>query len=424
MNSIEYVVQNRKNTFEKMPFNEVDALIFAELSYYTFSGDKFNKKVKLGELNLDDVKKATSTRNLSNLDPILLNSVTHSDRFKEVEIIEQVSIFSDEVDTQFSCTLFKLEKGKYIVAYRGTDGTCVGWKEDMNMTYMFPIPGQNYAAKYLEGLLKDSKIDKVIITGHSKGGNLAAFAACSVDEKHQGKIDKIYNFDGPGFPIDFYKDPGYLNVSDKLIKYVPPQSCVGRLLSSPDKYVIIRSDEKGLMQHWYHSWQIEKDHFDYVGEFEEFSKNMEQTAQDLLYLYTPEERKYTIDLLFNMLKDSNCMYVDDAYTKKDQIIECLKSYGKLSLKQEAQLIGFFMRVLLCSSKNYVLNLGTNIKDTVLEFIQDVVKNGFKTVVKSKLTTVKNYIQEYRVKFEKNNTKEEKIKKLDYKVDIDKDKKDM
>ena len=203
MNSIEYVVQNRKNTFEKMPFNEVDALIFAELSYYTFSGDKFNKKVKLGELNLDDVKKATSTRNLSNLDPILLNSVAKSDRFKEVEIIEQVSIFSDEVDTQFSCTLFKIEKGKYIVAYRGTDGTCVGWKEDMNMTYMFPIPGQNYAAKYLEGLLKDSKIDKVIITGHSKGGNLAAFAACSVDEKHQGKIDKIYNFDGPGFPIDF-----------------------------------------------------------------------------------------------------------------------------------------------------------------------------------------------------------------------------
>ena len=100
------------------------------------------------------------------------------------------------------------------VAYRGTDTSIVGWKEDLYMSFSDLIPSQIDAVSYLEYISK--KIKKPIrVGGHSKGGNLAVYAAAFCSKSIQDKIINVYNNDGPGFSEKVIKTEGYKNIVKK-----------------------------------------------------------------------------------------------------------------------------------------------------------------------------------------------------------------
>ncbi|MFR2314502.1 MAG: Mbeg1-like protein [Bifidobacterium sp.] len=54
-------------------------------------------------------------------------------------------------DLRFGCR-FRL-----YVAFRGTDGTLVGWKEDFNMAVRCPVPSQESAYRYADSILDRTK---------------------------------------------------------------------------------------------------------------------------------------------------------------------------------------------------------------------------------------------------------------------------
>ena len=59
--------------------------------------------------------------------------------------------------------------------------------------------------------------------GHSKGGNLAMYAAIR-EQTIQPAITRVYNFDGPGFRPSFYERYDCTAILDRIHTYVPKDS--------------------------------------------------------------------------------------------------------------------------------------------------------------------------------------------------------
>ena len=51
-----------------------------------------------------------------------------------------INLVEKEWETQFSAITFILDDGTLFLAFRGTDETIVGWKEDFNMAFLSPVP--------------------------------------------------------------------------------------------------------------------------------------------------------------------------------------------------------------------------------------------------------------------------------------------
>ena len=116
----------------------------------------------------------------------------------------------DSQDKQFAAVTYVIPNGPTVVAFRGTDSTIIGWKEDFMISYT-SVPSQDLALSYAIKHVGEADGD-VIILGHSKGAHLALFAAAHLEEKYQDKLLHVYLNDGPGFNPDIldksliYKD--------------------------------------------------------------------------------------------------------------------------------------------------------------------------------------------------------------------------
>lgn len=97
-----------------------------------------------------------------------------------------------------ACTFTTPDEGSVYVVYRGTgDGE---WMDNgIGMTSAATMQ-QKRALSYFEQVIETMEIEKeqrLIVTGHSKGGNKAQFAA--METKYQGLLDVCYSVDGQGF---------------------------------------------------------------------------------------------------------------------------------------------------------------------------------------------------------------------------------
>lgn len=120
--------------------------------------------------------------------------LANSKRFGNMKLMYYVDKYDENIETQFVITIIMEDNTAYI-AYRGTDTSLVGWKEDFNMSFMDKVPAQVEALKYLE--IVSSLINMPLhIGGHSKGGNLAVYSSLYIDKSVQDRIIKVYNNDG------------------------------------------------------------------------------------------------------------------------------------------------------------------------------------------------------------------------------------
>ena len=187
----------------KVEFNEIDNLILSRFSYFPFDKIiKENEVVTIKELS--ERFKKQDIRKLPILwkdDVDLFPLMGESRRFGEMLATKFINKIDLEQEKQFSAITFELPDNTIYVAYRGTDDTIVGWKEDLNMSFSLQVPAQIEAVKYLEFIA--SKFDNQIrVGGHSKGGNLAIYAASFCNPEVQNRIIKVYNNDGPGLLLE------------------------------------------------------------------------------------------------------------------------------------------------------------------------------------------------------------------------------
>lgn len=302
--------------FSQVPPTPVDALIFSTLAYVSFKDivpETPSRQVPLSDAAdrlLADPDSEKKCRVKADLE--LLKAASGCPRFAEAGLSFYQDVFIPAEDTQFAAMTYLLSDGSAFLAFRGTDNTLVGWKEDFNMTFQQSIPAQRLALEYLRRYAEAGSAP-LRLGGHSKGGNLAVYAAARSEKAVQERIAAVYNQDGPGFTEGMMVDPGYLAIVPKVHTYVPQSSVIGMLLEHEEPYLIIKSKQIGLMQHDPYSWEVMGGNFSPVEAFTADSRFLDRTFKDWLAGMSPQERNQFFDTVFELLM------IGDANSPRDLI---------------------------------------------------------------------------------------------------------
>ena len=305
-NIIDYV-KNEMNTFDDKPFCPVDSLVLSECAYINLipvaSLSENRKPMRLRELlraeNFDmmffEVRDAEKNREL-------LFALAASPRFRDIEVNFFVNEIAEEQQKQFAAATFLLNGCAYI-AFRGTDTTTVGWKEDFNMAFLSPIPSQEAALSYALGVTKRVR-RKIMLGGHSKGGNLAVYSAMMLPPGVQKRIISVFSHDGPGFRDNVFETEEFKRISGRIDKTLPQSSLIGMLLEHQEKYSVVKSSRIGIMQHDPFSWVVNEDEFFVIEKISSGARHANKTLADWLSTLSNEERERFADGLYAILQVS------------------------------------------------------------------------------------------------------------------------
>ena len=306
---IGYIKNYGDYTFMEKPMNDVDSLALCQFCYLKFDGmvplvTENRKSVTLKELAAhEDFDSLFADERYEKENRALFEAMLHSRRFSGMKMNCYINIIEEEWETQFSAITFLLEDRTMYIAYRGTDETIIGWKEDFNMAFQSPVPGQAYAVKYLNmvtGRLKNH----FYLGGHSKGGNLAVYAAMNCPESEQKRILKVYSMDGPGFRPEVLEKCKYEAIADRIVKILPHSSLVGMLFETTDNYKVVESRTFGLLQHDPFTWLIEEDDFCYVKGLYGTRRFADDTLNEWVRSLNDEQRKMFVDTLYQVVSAS------------------------------------------------------------------------------------------------------------------------
>ncbi|MDE5802525.1 MAG: DUF2974 domain-containing protein [Lachnospiraceae bacterium] len=306
---IEYIKEYGDYTFLEKPMNDVDSLALCQFCYLKFDGmvplvTENKKSVTMQELMAhEDYEKLYADERFEKNNRALFEAMIHSRRFKTLKMNCYINIVETEWETQFSAITFFLEGGTMYIAYRGTDETIVGWKEDFNMAFQSPVPGQAYAVKYLN-MVTGKLHNRFYLGGHSKGGNLAVYAALNCSEQVRERIVKIYSMDGPGFRREVMEGCQYEQIADKIVKILPHSSLIGMLFETSPHVKVVESKTFGLLQHDPYTWLIKEDDFICVKGLYKSRQYSNETLNQWLEALDEKQRRIFVDTLYQVVSAS------------------------------------------------------------------------------------------------------------------------
>ena len=267
----------------------------------------------------------------------LLVKASKTRRFGLVAPICFVNRISDKDNMQFSAMAFSLGNGDTVVAYRGTDDTIVGWRENFNMSFIYPVPAQAEAVSFLEYVASKTE-GRIYLMGHSKGGNLAVYAGVKSSPATRARIEKIYSNDGPGFDQAFVSGADYKEMRDKMLSVLPQSSIVGMLLENPDNYTVVKSNSIGLLQHDGLSWAVMGDKFIHLDSLTKNSRKLDENMEKMLAGMTREERQRFVVSLFDAIESqTGAKTLTDLNSDK---MKLFKVWNALDDKSKAQIRAF------------------------------------------------------------------------------------
>ena len=323
-----------------------------------------------------------------------------SRRFGPLLMEQYVDVRDKEKQTQFSAVTFRLDPRTGYVAFRGTDDSLVGWKEDFMLSFE-RIPAQDAALEYLmdrmeEGAPRHNNVSpagrgfpegdvpeaadgrsartdaedsagpartgkaayasgaaddfnasaprpkRFHVGGHSKGANLALYAAALLPKELQRRLVHVHLYDGPGLcpdvPLTVSGVPGTGEMpraaeetasskqtaadirpdesetaSDVLsliaaidpiaTKIVPEYDIVGKIFEMPvTDNRIVKSSAEGVNQHAITTWQLlPGGELDLVPQNAPGSIWIGKALDAWIGGVDNESRKIFIDELFNVL---------------------------------------------------------------------------------------------------------------------------
>lgn len=306
-------------TFWQDGFNEVDNLLLCIVSYIDFRRIPGLRSFKPGDaLNIGQVCAMLTEEDeqlgLSEESYIpVMRAMAATPRFRDMEMFAFESSIDEERVMQFAAVSFLLPDHSVFIAYRGTDTTLVGWQEDFNMSFLTAVPAQLRAAEYAEEVAKACPRRTIRIGGHSKGGNLAAWAAIHLPERLQRKrLLAAYNNDGPGFSKEVLASEEYHRVAGKIHTFIPESSIVGMLLEHTEDYEIIDSTNYSVMQHEPLSWNVMGSTFCRVEARTESAQLYDGVVRDWLAGLDNSQRQEFIEALYSILRlDGKAKTLDD-----------------------------------------------------------------------------------------------------------------
>ena len=335
-NIMDYIDWRGDISLKISPFNDVDSLILSQLSMLDLEGivpaPQSGRNITLreaAELFFEDKNRSETPLGFMIPHEIvdIFGKMGKSERFGKMRLAGYVSLTDVSVEQQFAAVSVILGDGSFFVSYRGTDDSLIGWKEDLNLSFMYPIPSQLEAVSYLDRIGKGIR-GKIRIGGHSKGGNLAVFAAVKCNKSIRKRIIGVYNNDGPGFSREFLSLPEYAELDGRIRTVVPQSSVVGMLFENDEKYTVVKSTESGLMQHNAFSWEVLGCELvameALTSESRELSKRMNGWMRNL----DMDARRRFVDAIYSILISTNATTVTELYRDRYAILRSLKNTDK------------------------------------------------------------------------------------------------
>ena len=338
-NMLDYIKEFGHVSFEERAFSEIDALVLTELEYLPLenvvpsdeNGENFVTVKEIAEY-MQEHKQELFDEN-----PMMITEERHevsqviadAPRFQSLKFFGVVSEWDKDTTKQFAAVTVEVEPSVRLVVFRGTDETLIGWKEDFLMTYSPLVAAQTDAKEYLakQASLWDGDL---MISGHSKGGNLAIYAAATQVEDVQLRIVDIFCFDSPGLYRSVLETKGYQNIVPLAMRYIPQDSLVGLMLESEVPYVIVKSNATGAMQHSAMTWEIEDGQFIKMEKLTKNSQLNDQTFKKWTESVSDEELELFWNVFFELLFSVGIDTVNDLYGEfMHYVQEFLKAAGNM-----------------------------------------------------------------------------------------------
>ncbi len=225
---VEYL-SNSNEALNASNYNEIDALVFAELSYFRFEdmGVKPSDSYSISEYANMVLK---NQKNISDDQRQFLTELQQSERYHNCTI---KNMQAENVESQWAAVTVDFNDGSNssTIAMRGTDGTYNGWHEDFELLY---DKDGTRAQQLSRDYLNNCDSEHIYMTGHSKGGNDCTSAYIMSDKDVRDRVEHIHNYDGPGVHDKFRDDhlDAYNELDGKVDNYYPKDSIIGLLLNN------------------------------------------------------------------------------------------------------------------------------------------------------------------------------------------------
>ena len=346
-NVFEYLKQYGSFSFQEREFGNVDSLILAQFCYLKADGMIPTLKEEAEAVSLrflsehPDREKLFADERFEKNNRKLFKLMCHSVRFQDIRFRDYVNIVDEQIGTQFSAMTVELGEDMYYIAFRGTDETLVGWKEDFCMAFSGSIPSQDYSVVYVTQIAERVS-GKFYMGGHSKGGNLAVYATLRCPEDVVNRIKRIYSFDGPGFRPEVLECERYQQIRPKIKKFIPQSSVIGMVLQSQEKYVVVKSRAAGLLQHDPYTWLVAGGEFVRSDSLYKGRRIMDKALNEWILSLPEEQIRRFVNNLFDILyaseKDN---LIDFGKEWKQSIRHMVDAYKELDASEKK----FMIRIL-------------------------------------------------------------------------------
>ena len=351
LNKLDYLRWRGDLAFSADCFNEVDGSILAMLSYIDYNKfwgkddvvfkravesycpDKKYDSVKLGLI--------LPSKKINEL----FCSAAKTRRFGLVRASDYKAKTSIEENCQFAAVTFHLPNHRAVIAFRGTDDSLVGWREDCYLSFCEEIPAQRMAVEYLEMIAEKYPDERLYTVGHSKGGNLALYSAVKCSERTRAQLIRAYSYDGPGFSKTFVSSDEYKAAHRKLVAIVPQSSFVGTMFDVGGHYTVVNGTVRGPLQHDSFTWEVEGSSFKRLPALSERGqKNAKQFNESMERMSEDEKREF-VETLFSIVESTGAKTLTDFSNGKFKSVGALiKNYNGMDKEKKELMLGLFLKL--------------------------------------------------------------------------------
>lgn len=312
--------------FYTVPFNEVDNLIFSQLSYLDLDGivPAAQGKDAWHSVTVTQAAQRYSelypAENPADLGPLisahtnaLLPAMAATKRFRDVRLRGYEARLDLDTHEQFGAVCAELPDGTIYVAYRGTGDDLVGWLEDCEMSYKI-VPSQEHALEYLQRMGYLTR-DPLRVGGHSKGGNLAAYAVAFCKPQLRERVIDVWCNDSPGFENQVIPLDSIRPIVPLVHFYTPEFSVVGALFDHLVEPTVIKSTGNNIMEHSAIEWQVMRGNFVRGTSTDNGSALVRQTFNQLMDSRDLPGRKKLLDALYAALTQQGIHGMGDMFSR-------------------------------------------------------------------------------------------------------------
>lgn len=372
-NIIDYVHEFGGFDFSQKPFNEADSLVLCQFVYLNFENFVPDWKMNHQPVSIQTIYQDTDREKIlenywyreNNIE--LFEAMTRSVRYGNLQMNYYVNIVNEEDEIQFSAMTYILGDKSIYIAYRGTDANIVGWKEDCNLAFSKPIHSQYLSVEYMNRVAECVE-GGFYVGGHSKGGNLAVYAAMNCSDDIRERLLHIYNHDGPGFRPEIRQQGNYEAVRGRISKYIPKSSIVGMILEDHADYEVVESKGVGLFQHNAYSWKIKEGGFVRAKNMTEGRIVRDAAVNEWILSLTEEEAHTFVDTLYEVVCASEAKNVfqfgNDWRKSIQNVLEATKEMDDATRKMIQNILRSLFEIMGERTASELLEKSREFRDEV------------------------------------------------------------